>query len=264
MDCAQCGRELTAGARFCRHCGAAVTADPAPAGKACPSCGTTAKPGARFCAKCGNDLLAAAPAAVSELPPALAPEAEEKAEPVPPEPAADPAPHSSSPETLPVPVASSSRQNAMIMGVGLVVIAAGIAAAWYLLRPVADAGRQPPPVAVSAPAPATTATKPSPSPAPGLAAKPTPRPAPPKPPAGHDEWSGDDPPAMPSIQIAPSVGGPRTPDELYRRRVQSECDAGLPGFACREKVRFEVCKNRWNDGGDRLATICATSHSNRY
>ena len=44
-DCTKCGVQLKDGARFCAHCGAAVSY--------CPKCGQTLKDGARFCAGCG-------------------------------------------------------------------------------------------------------------------------------------------------------------------------------------------------------------------
>ncbi len=49
--CANCGQQLTAGAKFCPSCGQKQeTAD------VCPSCGQKVQSGARFCANCGQKL----------------------------------------------------------------------------------------------------------------------------------------------------------------------------------------------------------------
>ena len=73
MDCAACGTQNPAGARFCMNCGNALE-------RRCPSCGTPAPPEARFCMNCGSALdAAAAPAAPAPAaPPAAAIPPEER------------------------------------------------------------------------------------------------------------------------------------------------------------------------------------------
>src|SRR5215212_6874620 len=62
MDCAACGTQNPAGARFCMNCGNALE-------RRCPSCGTPAPPEARFCMNCGS-TLDAGPAPSAPAPPA--------------------------------------------------------------------------------------------------------------------------------------------------------------------------------------------------
>ena len=49
--CAECGAQLTPGARFCPSCGAKQAAS-----SVCPGCGQSVQPGAKFCANCGTKL----------------------------------------------------------------------------------------------------------------------------------------------------------------------------------------------------------------
>ena len=49
MNCAACGTENPAGARFCMACGEALE-------RRCRNCGTPAPGGARFCMNCGAAL----------------------------------------------------------------------------------------------------------------------------------------------------------------------------------------------------------------
>ena len=49
--CAECGAQLTPGARFCPSCGAKQAAS-----GVCPGCGKSVQPGAKFCANCGTKL----------------------------------------------------------------------------------------------------------------------------------------------------------------------------------------------------------------
>ena len=49
--CAECGAQLTPGARFCPSCGAKQAAS-----SVCPGCGKSVQPGAKFCANCGTKL----------------------------------------------------------------------------------------------------------------------------------------------------------------------------------------------------------------
>ena len=57
MNCAGCGRENRAGAKFCGGCGR-------PLALRCPACGSESQPGSQFCDACGAPLVAPqAPAA---------------------------------------------------------------------------------------------------------------------------------------------------------------------------------------------------------
>jgi len=49
--CAECGNQLTPGAKFCPNCGAKLEA-----ANVCPGCGQSVAPGAKFCANCGQKL----------------------------------------------------------------------------------------------------------------------------------------------------------------------------------------------------------------
>jgi class 3 adenylate cyclase len=60
MNCAACGTENPANARFCMSCGAGLSAK-------CPSCGAENPPGAKFCIECGN-ALTGAPASATPPP----------------------------------------------------------------------------------------------------------------------------------------------------------------------------------------------------
>src|SRR3954466_13384247 len=71
MDCAACGTQNPAGARFCMNCGNALE-------RRCPNCGTPAPSEARFCMNCGATLdgpatpvtpSPAAPPASAAIPP---------------------------------------------------------------------------------------------------------------------------------------------------------------------------------------------------
>ena len=66
MNCAACGTENPAGARFCMACGEALE-------RRCGNCGTPAPGGARFCMNCGSALDGA-----SVPPPALSSPPEER------------------------------------------------------------------------------------------------------------------------------------------------------------------------------------------
>ncbi|MET0614392.1 MAG: adenylate/guanylate cyclase domain-containing protein [Thermoleophilaceae bacterium] len=65
MDCAACGTQNPAGARFCMNCGTALE-------RRCPSCGTPAPAEARFCMNCGAALDARTAPAVPSPPAARA------------------------------------------------------------------------------------------------------------------------------------------------------------------------------------------------
>ena len=49
--CANCGEQLTPGAKFCPNCGQKQET-----ANVCPSCGQKVQPGAKFCANCGQKL----------------------------------------------------------------------------------------------------------------------------------------------------------------------------------------------------------------
>ena len=52
--CPKCGAKVSAKAKFCPECGAAM-------GLTCPKCGAPVKQGAKFCPECGEKLTAACP-----------------------------------------------------------------------------------------------------------------------------------------------------------------------------------------------------------
>ena len=49
--CANCGEQLTLGAKFCPNCGQKQET-----ANVCPACGQKVQPGAKFCANCGQKL----------------------------------------------------------------------------------------------------------------------------------------------------------------------------------------------------------------
>ena len=49
--CANCGEQLTPGAKFCPNCGQKQEM-----ANVCPACGQKVQPGAKFCANCGQKL----------------------------------------------------------------------------------------------------------------------------------------------------------------------------------------------------------------
>ena len=49
--CANCGEQLTPGAKFCPNCGQKQET-----ANVCPACGQKVQPGAKFCANCGQKL----------------------------------------------------------------------------------------------------------------------------------------------------------------------------------------------------------------
>ncbi len=62
--CAQCGKPLVEGAKFCLECGEAVAQ---PGEKTCPACGENTPEG-KFCMKCGASLAPSCPSCGKELP----------------------------------------------------------------------------------------------------------------------------------------------------------------------------------------------------
>lgn len=81
MKCAACGGENVENARFCKHCGASISA---PAALACPACGAANKADAAFCVACGHGFGQAATApAMDATQPYLAPTASSDAPPGP-------------------------------------------------------------------------------------------------------------------------------------------------------------------------------------
>lgn len=76
MKCSACGGENSEGARFCKHCGATLSASAPVAADSvdCPECGAANKAGAAFCVACGHGLAkrtASPTAAVTSEPKAL-------------------------------------------------------------------------------------------------------------------------------------------------------------------------------------------------
>jgi Double zinc ribbon len=70
LTCQKCGSPVKPGMKFCESCGAKIEAGPA-----CPHCGAPLVPNVKFCESCGKPVVAAAPAAPAETPPAaLSPE----------------------------------------------------------------------------------------------------------------------------------------------------------------------------------------------
>jgi tetratricopeptide (TPR) repeat protein len=55
MTCTKCGARMTAGDRYCLHCGA-VGPEPPTAGRPCPSCHRSVDEGARYCNHCGASM----------------------------------------------------------------------------------------------------------------------------------------------------------------------------------------------------------------
>ena len=90
MKCSACGGENSEGARFCKHCGATLSASAPVAADSvdCPECGAANKAGAAFCVACGHGLAkrtASPTAAVTSEPkvrqiPAAAPSVSEEHE----------------------------------------------------------------------------------------------------------------------------------------------------------------------------------------
>jgi ribosomal protein L40E len=63
--CPSCGSDVVTGARFCRHCGASVAAEPSDVGaepatesRTCPGCSASVSSTARYCRRCGSALTA--------------------------------------------------------------------------------------------------------------------------------------------------------------------------------------------------------------
>lgn len=58
----------------------------------------------------------------------------------------------------------------------------------------------------------------------------------------------------PSLRRNARMGG--SIDEQYNQRAASECPAGGSGFFCREKVRYQLCNNRWSASPQPGHSIC--------
>ncbi|WP_051656485.1 zinc ribbon domain-containing protein [Butyrivibrio sp. AE3004] len=62
LKCSACGNPITAGAKFCPSCGAAIglkkPAEVTPQEIICPNCGKKLDPSLRFCTECGTELVA--------------------------------------------------------------------------------------------------------------------------------------------------------------------------------------------------------------
>lgn len=76
MACISCGKDLTANAKFCRHCGVSQSESRSEGSSdylltpsqlvGCSSCGAPLIPGARFCKSCGSQVLKVQPNAALE------------------------------------------------------------------------------------------------------------------------------------------------------------------------------------------------------
>ena len=62
---------------------------------------------------------------------------------------------------------------------------------------------------------------------------------------------------------APKSASPaKTLDALYQDRITAECPQGFfPGFACREKVRWQMCEGKWSPDAIAGQTTCKGSGS---
>ena len=50
-----------------------------------------------------------------------------------------------------------------------------------------------------------------------------------------------------------------TPDQRYAQR-RDECPAGFLGSACRKRLRYEICEDRWNDSPPAGESVCQTKN----
>ena len=76
-----------------------------------------------------------------------------------------------------------------------------------------------------------------------------------------DEQAGAEPaPALPqgktSVQTESTLRGARTIDQFFTQRTATECGGGPFGFVCRERVRFELCRDRWTKTEVRGMSAC--------
>lgn len=71
-------------------------------------------------------------------------------------------------------------------------------------------------------------------------------------------------PATP--RIAEPASEPRKPartlDQVFRDRGASECEDGLSGLICREKLRFKLCEGRWTTRPPPGQSICHQPENN--
>jgi cytoskeletal protein RodZ len=67
----------------------------------------------------------------------------------------------------------------------------------------------------------------------------------------------------PAKAVVPKSAAPaKTLDALYQDRITAECPQGFfPGFACREKVRWQVCDGKWSPDAIAGQTTCKGSGS---
>ena len=52
------------------------------------------------------------------------------------------------------------------------------------------------------------------------------------------------------------ASAPTTIDELYRQRAAKRCEEGLPGLICRQRLRFELCSDKWTQDTQSGMEIC--------
>ena len=74
--------------------------------------------------------------------------------------------------------------------------------------------------------------------------------------AAPDPQPDSPPRGRTASQAEASLGAARTIDQLFQQRVAAECDSGLLGFVCREKVRFGLCRDRWTPSEQPGMTAC--------
>jgi hypothetical protein len=53
-----------------------------------------------------------------------------------------------------------------------------------------------------------------------------------------------------------AAAAPHTIDVAYKRLSAAECAGGAPGLLCREKLRFRLCKQKWNDSDVPGMSVC--------
>ena len=66
--------------------------------------------------------------------------------------------------------------------------------------------------------------------------------------------AGDNPAPRRNVRMEGSI------DDQYHQRAASECPAGGSGFFCREKVRYQLCKNRWSASPPPGQSMCQKSN----
>lgn len=238
--CVKCGFENADEAGFCRGCGAELggagdardapdvpdTSDETVAMRACRVCAHLNRAGARFCAKCGSDSLAPLPMSTGAVAPASDATVPRTNAPAP-APVSPPAlppssmPAAARPTRAAVPGPSTRRPVAIWIGLGAVVVALGVAGAWWLNStrspPLPTFDSAPPPSAVGAHAPALPA---SPPPEPHTA--PAPVAAAPAPASAAPAVDVAPPPPATGLDTAASVASPEPAEKAAAGASRAE------------------------------------------